>query len=169
MKRDDVAQKLNAISAYEEGGGVVRVLLEGETFNYNSIMTLADNDGNRLTDLEFDLIGHLCCGLLRVHVPGGKYGYVGVDGKFAIQPIYDDAQDFSDDVAWVFRDGHLYILDRSGNEVMAEPLPNGEYSAVEPFSEGLARVSILAFGGFWGVGTLLIIMMKARTQGYGGT
>lgn len=151
MIRDDVSQKLNAVAAYDdEGSGLVRVLLKGEAFNYNSIMTLADSDGNRLTDLEFDIIGDSSCGLFQVHVPGGKYGYLGLDGKFAIQPIYDYAQDFSDDVAWVGREGKMYILDRFGNEVLTDPLPNGEYSVVEPFSEGLARVSIMNMGGFWG-------------------
>ena len=151
MKRDDIAQKLNAVAAYDdENSGHVRVLLRGEALNYNSIMTLSDKDGNRLTDLEFDIIGNSSCGLFRVHVPGEKYGYLGTDGKFAIQPVYDYAQDFSDNVAWVQRDGKLYILDRSGNEVMPEPLPNGEYLVAEPFCEGMSRVSTLNMGGFWG-------------------
>ena len=67
-----------------------------------------------------------------------------------MQPVYDYAQDFSDNVAWVQRDGKLYILDRSGNEVVPEPLPNGEYLVVKPFCEGMSRVSTLNMGGFWG-------------------
>lgn len=90
MKCDDIAQKLKAVSAYDdENSGLVRVLLRGEAFNYNGIMTLADKEGNRLTDLEFDILGRASCGLFRVHVPGGRYGYLGLDGKFAIQPVYD--------------------------------------------------------------------------------
>ena len=62
MKRDDIAQKLNAVAVYDdENSGHVRVLLRGKAFNYNSIMTLSDKDGNRLTDLEFDIIGDSSC------------------------------------------------------------------------------------------------------------
>ena len=151
MERDDVAQKLNAIAAYDdEDSGLVKVLLRGDAFNSNGISTLADKDGRRLTEQEFDYLGSSSCGLFRVHVPGGKYGYLDVNGKFAIQPLYDYAQDFSEDLAWVTRGGKLYILGRSGEETEPESLPNGEYAVVEPFSEGLARVSIMNMGGFWG-------------------
>jgi hypothetical protein len=38
MKRDDVAQKLNAKSAYDdEATGLVKVLLRGDAFNVNGI------------------------------------------------------------------------------------------------------------------------------------
>jgi len=151
MKRDDVAQKLNAKSAYDdEATGLVKVLLRGDAFNVNGISTLADHDGRRLTELEFDYLGDSSCGLFRVHVPGGKYGYLDVNGKLAIKPLYDYAQDFSEDLAWVTRGGKLYILECSGGETEPESLPNGEYAVVKPFSEGLARVSILNLGGFWG-------------------
>ena len=169
MERTDVAQKLNAKSAYDDDAtGLVKVLLRGDAFNVKGISTLADHDGRRLTDLEFDYLGNSSCGLFRVHVPGGKYGYLDVNGNFAIQPLYDYAQDFSEDLAWVTRGGKLYILERAGGETEPESLPRGEYAVVEPFSEGLARVSILNMGGFWGFMSLAYHHDEASNAGIWG-
>ena len=151
MKRDDISAKLGALSAWDDDAtGVVKVLLRGESFNVNGISTLSDKNGNRLTDLEFDYLVNSACGLFRVHVPDGKYGYVDPCGKFAIEPIYDWAMDFSEDLAWVVRDGELLILRKDGAEIKPDRLPVGDYARVESFHQGLARVSIVDMGGFWG-------------------
>ena len=142
MKLQDIARKLNAIRAEDEvGTNCVKVLLYGQEFTCLGISTLADKDGNRLTEQNFNYLGRLSCGLFRVRVPSGKFGYIGTDGQFAIPPIYDDADDFSEDVAWAERDGKLFILSKTGEETSPEPLPDGEFVTVEPFVNGFSRVS----------------------------
>jgi len=150
-RRDDLLDKLGAHAAYDDDAtGVVKVLLNDGSFNVNGISTLADKDGNRLTDLEFDYLSDSACGLFLVHIPGGKYGYMNPQGKFEIDPIYDRATDFSEDLAWVNRGNELLILRKDGTEIKPEALPNGDYARVEAFHQGLARVSIVDMGGFWG-------------------
>lgn len=150
-KRDDLLIKLGAHTAYDDDAtGIVKVLLNDGSFNVDGISTLADKDGNRITDLEFDYLADSACGLFRVHLPGGKYGYMNPQGKFEIEPIYDRATDFSEDFAWVNRGSDLLILRKDGTEIKPDALSNGDYARVEPFHEGLARVSIVDMGGFWG-------------------
>ena len=142
MERMDVARKLGAQSAWDdEETGCVKVLLRGNAFNYNGISTLADGDGNRLTEMEFDYLGDSHCGLFRVHVPGRHYGFAGERGQMVIPPIYHRAWDFSEDRAWVERDGELRITDRAGREIRPELAPGG-WTRNLRFSEGLSRVSI---------------------------
>lgn len=169
MKRDDLAAKLGAKAAYnDDATGVVKVLLKGGSFNVKGLSTLADKDGNRLTDLEFDYLADSACGLFRVHLLGGRYGYVNPLGEFVIDPIYDWAADFSEDLAWVAREGRALILRKDGTEITPEPLPDGEYSRVEPFHQGLARVSIVDMGGFWGFMSLAYHHDEADNAGVWG-
>lgn len=145
-ERMDIARKLGAKSAWQDNEtGLIKVLLHGETFNIGGISTLADRQGNRLTQEEFDYLGDSSDGLFKVHVPGGKFGYLETTGEFAIPPVYDWAQAFSEGLAWVIRDGRRLIVNKSGSEITPEPLPVGDYMEVHPFQHGRARVSIVDF------------------------
>lgn len=59
-------------------------------------------------------------GLARVRVAteDGKYGFIDTSGNFVISPIYDDAGDFSDGVAWVDYNGKAVYIDTKGNIVL---------------------------------------------------
>lgn len=168
--REDVAKKLGARSAWDdEETGLVKVLLTGGAFNSGGISTLADSEGNLITDLQFDYLADSSCGLFLVHVPGGKYGYVNVSGTFEFEPVYDGAERFSDDHAWVNRDGRLLILCRDGTEIEPEALPDGlSYARVEDFHEGRARFSTVHMGGFWGFASLAYHHDDAENAGIWG-
>ncbi len=146
-KRDGIAKKFGAVAAYEdEKSGLVKVLLRGECFNeIGCVATLADRNGKRLTDLEFDYLDNSSDGFFEVHVPGKKFGYIDTSGKMAIQPIYDWTQHFREGLAWVVRDGQTLIIDKRGKEIVPEAIPGEEYMEVQPFFHGLARFSIVDF------------------------
>ena len=152
MERDDIAKKYHAVAAWDdEETGLVKVLLKGDAFNGKGCLAiLADSSGNRLTEGMFDYLSSSSEGLFEVHVPGGKFGYLDTNGVFAIQPIYDWTQDFHEGFAWVIRDGKRLIIDKFGTETVPEPLPIGDYMEVHPFSNGLARFSIVDFTSKFG-------------------
>ncbi len=64
-----------------------------------------------------------------------KWGYVNETGKVAIKYKYDEAKEFSEDLAAVKREGKWGYIDKKGKVII--PL---EYDGVDNFSEGLARV-----------------------------
>lgn len=64
------------------------------------------------------------------------WGYVDERGEWAITPAWEAAGTFSDDRAWVRRDGKPGFIDTSGTLVV-----ECTFEAVWPFSGGLARVS----------------------------
>lgn len=74
------------------------------------------------------------CNLLRL-IKDGKHGFLDLDGRIAIEAKYDDAGDFSEDMAAVCKDGKWGFIGTNGKEVI--PF---EWSQAEKFSEGLAAV-----------------------------
>ena len=64
-----------------------------------------------------------------------KYGFIDKSGKVVIEPQFDDAEDFSEGLAQVGKDGKWGFIDKSG-KVVIEP----QYDYVGDFSEGLAKV-----------------------------
>jgi uncharacterized protein (TIGR02145 family) len=66
----------------------------------------------------------------------GDYGYKDSNGQWAISPQFDDAIDFSENLAAANRDGLWGFVDRNGQEKI--PF---QYYAAERFSQGLAWVA----------------------------
>ena len=66
---------------------------------------------------------------------GDKWGYVDSDGKYIINPIYDNAYCFFDGLAMVVKDGKVGYINSSGKEVISP-----EYKGGTNFSEGKAFV-----------------------------
>lgn len=48
---------------------------------------------------------------------GGRWGYVGLDGHWIIEPRYDSAQPFQGGTASVQRDGQGFLIDTTGHEL----------------------------------------------------
>ena len=65
----------------------------------------------------------------------GKYGFVDKSGNVVIPCIYDDADSFSEGLAWVKQNGKTGYIDKSGNVVIPFIYDKGS-----SFHEGLARV-----------------------------
>ena len=57
-------------------------------------------------------------GMLRFTTDDGKNGYMDKNFKVVIDPVFEDAQDFSDSLAAVSVDGKLSYIDKTGNVVI---------------------------------------------------
>lgn len=66
---------------------------------------------------------------------GGTYGYIDLTGKLVIDPVFDNARDFSEGLAAVEKGGKWGFIDRSGKFVIDPVFDNARY-----FSQGLAAV-----------------------------
>lgn len=75
------------------------------------------------------------------HGGGGRYGFIDKDGKFVINPQFDDARSFADGFAAV-KMGHWGFIDKTGKIII-----NPQFDDAESFSEGLAVVKM---GGHFG-------------------
>ena len=73
----------------------------------------------------------------------GKWGYAGPDGRTVIEPIYEDAAEFSEGLASVRLEGRWSFIDVSGRV----EIDCGRYERVQSFHEGRAAVRR---NGAWG-------------------
>ncbi|MBI5325839.1 MAG: WG repeat-containing protein [Ignavibacteriae bacterium] len=80
---------------------------------------------------------------------GGKYGYIGIDGKYKIIPEYDNAGKFSGGLAYVEKDDKYGFIDKD-NQFVIEP----KYDYALSFINDLALV--------WERGTPKYINRKGR-------
>lgn len=74
---------------------------------------------------------------------GSLYGYVDLSGEWVIEPQFDFADEFSEDLALVNVDEQYGYIDRAG-EFVIEP----QFIFATPFSEGLAAVTRDRKAGF---------------------
>lgn len=73
----------------------------------------------------------------------GKWGYRDRKGNVVIQPDYDDAFEFSEDLACVERDGKLGYIDKKGDVVI-----DFKFDSATSFSDGLASVTVGEKSGY---------------------
>lgn len=67
----------------------------------------------------------------------GKYGYLNTEGKWIIEPKYEDAQPFSEGLAAVCLNGKYGYINYSGKEIVP-----CIYERAQSFSEGLGAVKL---------------------------
>jgi WG containing repeat len=77
----------------------------------------------------------------------GKWGYIGIDGKYKLEPIYDQAKDFDNGVALVKKDNQDFFINYQGKKVRPNTV---ELLGGQVFSEGLTIVES-PLGTFKGV------------------
>ncbi|HTF06455.1 MAG TPA: WG repeat-containing protein, partial [Bacteroidia bacterium] len=65
----------------------------------------------------------------------GKWGYMRADRSWAIEPVYDEANHFSENCAVVMKDGVWFYIDTSGQKLF------GNYADASPFHDGVAFVN----------------------------
>ena len=93
------------------------------------------------TDLNHDFIGfdevydHCCC-LAKV-MSNGKYGFVGFDFEYRIEPIFDYAECFCDGFALVVIDGKFGFVKKDG-KYLVKPL----FDHAKCFCNNVAEVRI---------------------------
>jgi len=72
-------------------------------------------------------------------IKNGKFGYIDNKGNIIVEPEFDDAQDFSEDLALVSFHGKKVFINRAGKIVIAPK----DFEAINGFTNGLARGNIL--------------------------
>lgn len=89
-----------------------------------------------------------------------KYGYVNTQGKVVIEPKYDDALAFSEDLAPVKVDGKWGYIDKKGKMVISV-----QFASAKTFNEGLAAVSDGYNWGYIGSNGLFVIDPQFENAG----
>lgn len=137
--------------SYGEAGDWVNSLLNDNDLTWG----LMDHNGKWIRRLgkdneEFQITGdrvEFSEGLAAVKI-NGKWGYVGVDGKIAIEPIFDTASNFEEGLATVRGDGKYGVINRKGKFISKERFEN--LSA--HIKNGYIRVSVKSnYEIKWGV------------------
>ncbi len=82
---------------------------------------------------------------------GGRYGYINSEGKFIINPQFDDAGTFSGGLAAV-KLGHWGFIDKTGKVVI-----NPQFDEAGSFSEGLAVIKMGGHFGYTDTGGKMVI------------
>ncbi len=123
-------------SATDFGDGLAAVWKEGNGY------LLIDRNGRIKARLSLIPGGAFSCGRMLVANGEDKLGYIDTKGKTVIEPIYDGADSFYEDLVAVQSDGAWGYIDREGNWVV-EPAFDDAWR----FSEGYAPVLV---DGLWG-------------------
>ncbi len=123
----------------------VFISLEGETVEINP---------------DLDGVGYFSPDGFAVVSVEGKYGYINNKGDIAIQPEYDDCNDFVDGVALVNKDGVYSLIDTDGN-----PVSDETWKWERTRFDNTANLSMYGFmsGGKWG----LIQIARGEIEGAG--
>lgn len=128
----------DGVTTFSNGVAVVAVYDESKgeyTYSY------VDKKGNMKGSFA-DADQHYC-GLARASFDGSNFGFVDASAEFKINPLYEEVNSFSDDLALYYdainKDwGYL----NTKGEVAIPAAKLAMYDALSSFSEGLARVRI---------------------------
>ena len=103
----------------------------------------ADNKtGKYAIEPQFDVAQGFVGGLASAQ-SGGKFGYIGLDGRFVIPPQFDRALEFSDNGLAPVKVGEKWgYINKTGTFVTAP-----QFTSALPFGDGFARVLV---GERWG-------------------
>ena len=70
---------------------------------------------------------------MSAYYENGKWGFINTEGEVAIQPDFDEVEDFSDDLAIVKKDGKWGVVNKIGKYVH-----DCEYDSISAFDSGIA-------------------------------
>ncbi|MFN8671762.1 MAG: WG repeat-containing protein [Candidatus Sericytochromatia bacterium] len=73
-----------------------------------------DENNNILIDAKFEKVSYFTIENLCLVKFKNKYGYINKKGKFIIEPIFDEAYDFSNGIAIVKKDNDYHYIDKTG-------------------------------------------------------
>ena len=100
----------------------------------------SDKHNDKPESFQYDIteISAFYNGWARFQTTGGMYGYMDVNGKVVIEPIYTSAQeDFDENAALVSKDGTEMLIDRNGNILTQF---NFDFDAIGTFENGFIWV-----------------------------
>lgn len=97
--------------------------------------------GKTVIPCTYMSVGNFSEGLAKASTDYFKNGYIDHTGRIVIPIQYAEADDFKAGIAKVKKDGKYGIIDKTGKMKAVFPNAN-KYTLIEPFSEGLARVTI---------------------------
>lgn len=100
----------------------------------------SDKHNNKSESFQYDIteISAFYNGWARFQMTDGMYGYMDVNGKVVIEPIYTSAQeDFDENAALVSKDGTEMLIDRKGNVITQF---NFDFDAIGTFENGFIWV-----------------------------
>ena len=87
---------------------------------------------------QFISAGDFGSGMAPVRINSNQFGYLNKSGPLVIPEQFDVAETFREDRAAVFIDGKWTFIDTEGNQITSP-----KFDEVEPFFNGLAKVTIL--------------------------
>ncbi|HMX00902.1 MAG TPA: WG repeat-containing protein [Cyclobacteriaceae bacterium] len=134
----------------------------------NGLWGLIDENGNAITETEFDYIDAFSNGLACVRDKKYKFGFINQDGELVVPLIYDNVNSFSDGLAMVELNEKRGFIDTEGNVVIGIDIKYARtnynqnwYKNSYFFREGLCLVET----GQWKELELLIDG-KSKVSGY---
>lgn len=131
----------------------IRAFGDAFVFSRNRLYAVADRRGQLRTDYVFeDVLPYIGEGLAPAQA-GKRWGFIDLEGRFVVPPMYDYVGAFSGGVAPAGRDGKYGYIDRSGKTVIAEQFEE----AYNFFPDGIATVKL--------AGRYIYIDRKGKTIG----
>lgn len=97
-----------------------------------------DNSGNVSISPQFISAGDFGDGLAPARKSTNQFGYINRKGEFVIEEQFDDVRTFQEERAAVMIGDKWTFIDKSGNQITSP-----KFDEVEPFYNGLARVTII--------------------------
>ena len=85
--------------------------------SYEGLFGLYDRNGKEIVPLIYDWMGETANELILVRSTDGRCGYIRHNGEVAIPIEWDDAYDFEDGHALVFKNGDSFEIDVRGHRV----------------------------------------------------
>lgn len=85
--------------------------------SYEGLFGLYDRNGKEIVPLIYDWMGETANELILVRSTDGRCGYIRHNGEVAIPIEWDDAYDFEDGHALVFKNGDSFEIDVQGHRV----------------------------------------------------
>jgi hypothetical protein len=96
-----------------------------------------DANGVVVISPQFISAGKFGNGLAPARRSSNEFGFINKSGEFVIPEIFTEVQPFTEERAAVMIDGKWTFIDTEGNQITG-----AKFDEVEPFYNGLARVTI---------------------------
>ena len=90
-----------------------------QVFGHSYLYGYADTEGNICVPCQFSYARGFSNGVAFVMDGSGKWGAICPDGRWQLEPVYEDAGVFKENIASVKIGGHWGLIDKQGNKLSA--------------------------------------------------